>query len=69
MDEITMLSFTGIYILLVGGFIYNFYLSKKMYRLLDNNQPRNEGTMKKLINEGIKMQESTQEKKKGLLKL
>jgi hypothetical protein len=58
MDEITMLSFTGIYILLVGGFVYNFYLSKKMYRLLDNmvqvmadlNQTRNEGTMKKLIN-------------------
>jgi predicted methyltransferase len=36
MDELTMLSFVGIYFLLLGSFIYNFYLSKRMYRLLEN---------------------------------
>ncbi len=36
MDELTMLSFVGIYFLLLGGFVYNFYLSKRMYKLLEN---------------------------------
>ena len=35
MDEITTLSFVGIYILLLGGFVYNFYLSKKIYKVLE----------------------------------
>ncbi len=36
MDELTMLSFVGIYFLLAGTFIYNFYLSKRIYKLLAN---------------------------------
>ncbi len=36
MDELTMLGFVGIYFLLLGGFIYNFYLSKRLYQLLEN---------------------------------
>ncbi len=36
MDELTGLSFVGIYFLLLGGFVYNFYLSKRMYRILEN---------------------------------
>jgi len=35
MDELSMLSFVGIYLLLLGGFVYNFYLSKKIYHVLD----------------------------------
>jgi hypothetical protein len=36
MDELTMLSFIGLYILFLGTFVYNFYLSKKIYKLLEN---------------------------------
>lgn len=36
MDELTILSFVGIYFLLLGGFVYNFYLSKRMYKILEN---------------------------------
>jgi hypothetical protein len=35
MDELTTLSFVGIYFLLLGGFLYNFYLSKKIYQLFN----------------------------------
>ncbi len=34
MDELTMLSFVGIYFLLLGNFVYSFYLSKKVYNLV-----------------------------------
>lgn len=74
-----MLSFVGIYILLLGGFVYNFYLSKKLYKLLDNmvevmsitaglKAPDKEGTMKKLLREGMELQEEGEEETtKGLL--
>lgn len=66
-----MLSFVGLYFLLLGSFVYNFYLSKKMYSLLTSiggvltlystvkdTQPDSMkgGTMKKLLREGIELQ-------------
>ncbi|MEE8168192.1 MAG: hypothetical protein V3T58_04910 [Candidatus Hydrothermarchaeales archaeon] len=36
MDELTMLSFVGIYLLLLGNFVYNFYLSKRTYHILES---------------------------------
>jgi hypothetical protein len=65
-DELTMLSFVGIYFLLLGGFIYNFYLSKKIYRLFDEmvevmsivadlKKPAKEGAMNRLIKEGMEI--------------
>lgn len=70
MDELTMISFVGLYILVLGVFIYNFYLSKKMYVLLgdigeviaimaetrDHKMPPREDTMKRLVREGIELE-------------
>ncbi len=36
MDELTMLSFVGVYFLLLGGFVYNFYLSKRIFKVLEH---------------------------------
>ncbi len=65
-----MLSFVGLYFLLLGSFVYNFYLSKKMYSLLESigdvlalttaNSTQEAtvkgGAMKKLLREGMEMQ-------------
>ncbi|MFQ5975322.1 MAG: hypothetical protein ACE5J5_03280 [Candidatus Hydrothermarchaeales archaeon] len=67
MDDISMLSFVGIYFLLLGGFVYNFYLSKKIYKVLDVmvevmsvttnvKEPEREGTMKSLITKGMELE-------------
>lgn len=77
MDELTMLSFVGLYFLLLGSFIYNFYLSKRMYKLLgtigevvavvaekgshDVKEKRKEDTMKKLIRKGMELQETNED--------
>lgn len=72
MDELTMLSFVGLYFLLLGSLVYNFYLSKKMYKLIGTIGevvammaeeggkkaiPKKEGTMKKLLKEGVELTE------------
>ncbi len=72
MDELTMLSFVGLYFLLLGSFVYNFYLSKKMYKLIGTigevvammaeeggktPKSKKEGIMKKLIKEGVELTE------------
>jgi hypothetical protein len=73
-DDLTLLSFVGIYFLLLGSLVYNFYLSKKLYQLLDEmvdaisvlaelKEPQRENTMKKLIKEGIKAEGMKEEKK------
>ena len=36
MDEPTKLGFIGVYLLLLGSFVYNFYISTKTYRLLED---------------------------------
>jgi hypothetical protein len=66
-DELTMLSFVGVYFLLLGGFIYNFYLSKKIYRLFDEmvelmtivadlKNPAKEDAMNKLVKDGMELE-------------
>jgi hypothetical protein len=66
-DELTMLSFVGVYFLLLGGFIYNFYLSKKIYRLFDEmvelmtivadlKNPAKKGAMNKLVKDGMELE-------------
>jgi hypothetical protein len=73
-DDLTLLSFVGIYFLLLGSLVYNFYLSKKLYQLLDEmvdaisvlaelKEPQRENTMKKLIKEGIKAEGMKEENK------
>ncbi len=70
MDELSMLSFVGIYFLLLGGFVYNFYLSKKIYRVLDlmvevmneSTNPKNiesVDTMKNLMTKGMELEQQS----------
>ncbi len=70
MDELSMLSFVGIYLLLLGGFVYNFYLSKKIYHVLDlmvevmneSTNPKNlesVDTMKNLMTKGMELEQQS----------